>query len=59
MIYGEHTVNEDNKIVCKCGRADCFQLTLHMDMTDRAVSKYKCTNCGNVVEIHTEREMPW
>lgn len=59
MVNGEHTIDKDGHVVCKCGRADCFRMITHIDFTDRAVTNYQCSNCGNVVEIVAEREMPW
>lgn len=57
-IYGEYTLDEKERVVCKCGRSDSFQMIAHFDMTDRAISQYECTNCGNIIETELKREVP-
>ena len=59
MVYGEHTLDKEGNIVCKCGKADHFLLKVHIDMEDKAISEYRCANCGNIIQVHTKREMLW
>lgn len=54
-IYGEYTLDEKERVVCKCGKSDSFQMIAHFDMTDRAISQYRCVNCRNAIEVESKR----
>lgn len=58
-IHGKYNLDEDKNVVCTCGEKNMFQMVAHFDFSDKAVSNYKCMNCGNVIETVVEREVPW
>lgn len=56
-VTGEHTVDKDGNIICKCGKSNAFKMTFHIDFTDRACTTYVCQNCRNVIGVTVHREM--
>lgn len=58
-VFGEHTMDENGNVICKCGESCMFKMVHHIDFADKAVTQYVCQNCGNVIETEEEREIPW
>lgn len=46
-------------VVCTCGEKNAFRMVAHFDFPDKALTNYKCMNCGNVIETVVEREETW
>lgn len=50
--------SKDGIITCGCGNGS-FTFTGHIDMTDQAITAYRCDKCGRVVTATLKRELPY
>ena len=55
FVYGnKFHFDKDNNVTCNCGEKK-FKTTQHMDMTNKAITNYVCTKCGNVFGVESYR----
>lgn len=57
MIWEGDFTSKDGIITCCCNGS--FTFAGHMDMTDRAITVYKCEKCGKTLVATVKRDIPW
>lgn len=57
FVYGEKDTFKmiDSLPVCKCGNKD-FNMTAHLDYTNKYINNYKCSKCGNIIGTESYRD---
>lgn len=57
-VFGEHTMDEDGNVVCKCGVKFMFDMINSTEYATKIVKEYKCQSCGNIILIEIEKDTP-
>jgi len=56
FVYGDKFHLEGKYVVCYCG-SKVFKNTTHLDFTNKAITSYVCSKCGNSVGVEVYRNL--